>query len=97
MKAVRWSPHRKTLINLLGLTEKIPADYQGLFESVSLRQLYLESHRQIIPDIYTDIKVIKSKGGAKHRIFLACTNCAKWIPFGRFSQHYQSKMCRSHV
>lgn len=76
---------------------KIPPDACGRF-SVRIRD---SRGLPILPaDPFVTVSLVRSprtdrRKSSAHRTRLACPSCNRWIPTGRFHQHYGTKVCVS--
>jgi hypothetical protein len=81
---------RKRLFVTLGFTgQKIPETAYGTSENVPCYS--------VLGDFIDSFTVIVEPGGPQKkqlsRVFILCPICQAKIPFGRFHQHFKSKVC----
>jgi hypothetical protein len=75
-----WFLQSYELRPILGLGAHLPSEG---FEPVEVQGTMFKCEPAMAPRYHNGRRVKVSK----HRLFYLCTDCRRWIPFGRASQH----------
>ena len=87
-----YTINRNTLRKVLNLPEKIPKSLSGEYPNIEVPLGWWREDRRKYR-MKMNVKLVESpkklRKSSQHRIFVQCPTCSKWIPAGRFHQHYK--------